>query len=92
MVLDRLQDDNTLERKGVKLYGNGFYLIRPFKYDNPKVSFNLEKRELCIETSIPKLLQGHNVFGSNRVEYLCLAVLDLIYQRLTNKGRITITV
>ena len=82
MVLDRLQDKNTLKRKGVKLYGNGFYLMHPFKYDNPKVYFNLDKREISIETSVPKLLQGHNVFGSNKVEYLCLAVLNLIYQRL----------
>ncbi len=81
-VFDRLGDDNALKRLGMKIYGNRFYLQHPFGYKNPTVWFNLDEREFWIETSIPKLLQGHNVFGSNRLQYLCLAVANLIYQQL----------
>ena len=76
-VFDRLSNNKALRRVGVKIYGNGFYLPHPFGYSNPKVFFNLEDREIWLESSLPKLLQGHNVFGSNRLEYLCLEVLVL---------------
>ncbi|MCX7166645.1 MAG: phage/plasmid replication protein, II/X family [Rhodocyclales bacterium] len=82
LVSDSLTDDKALERLGIKLYGNKFFLPHPFGYDNPAVYFDLDEREFWIETSIPKLLQGHNVFGSNRLQYLCLAVARLIYHHL----------
>lgn len=81
-VFDRLVDDKALESRGIKVYGNRFYLQHPFGYKNPAVCFDLEKREFWTETSIPKLLQGHNVFGSNRLQYLCLEVARLIYNHL----------
>jgi hypothetical protein len=81
-VFDRLVDDKALERHGIKVYGNKFFIQHPFGYKNPAVCFDLEKSEFWIETSIPKLLQGHNVFGSNRLQYLCLEVARLIYHDL----------
>lgn len=82
MVCDRLSDDKALKRNDVKIYGNLFYLKHPFGYKNPEVYFNLESRKIWIESSFPKLLQGHNVFGSNRLEYLCIKVLELIFDQL----------
>jgi hypothetical protein len=82
MVGDRLQDHKSLSRMGVKIYGNHFYLPHPFGYKNPAVYFNVEKRLFSLETSLPKLLQGHNVFGTNDLQYLCLEAARLIYRRL----------
>lgn len=81
-VLNRLQSQQPLIRHNTKLYGNKFYLRHPFGLGNPAVYFDFEDRSLYFETSLPKLLQGHNVFGTNRLEYLCLAVIRLIYRQL----------
>lgn len=81
-VLDRLADLRALNSIGVKIYGNVFYLKHPYGYENPAVSFNFDKRELCIEASLPKLLQGHNAFGTNNLQSLCLEVAKLIYRQL----------
>jgi len=82
LVFNRLQDEEALSRDGIKIYGNRFYLRHPFGLDNPAVFFDLEKREFHIEASLPKLLQGYNVGGSNRLEYMCLQVAKLIYKQL----------
>lgn len=82
MVCEKLQDESSLATSGTKIYGNKFYLRHPFKLHNPDVFINFDKRTLCIESSLPKLLQGHNVVGSNRLEYLCMEVTRLIYQQL----------
>lgn len=82
MVLDRLEDQRALTRLGIKLYGNKFYLPHPFGYKNPAIFFNLDQRVFHFETSLPKLLHGHNVFGSNRLQYLCLEVVKHIYRCL----------
>lgn len=82
LVFDRLHDENALKKHGTKLYGNKFYLKHPFGLENPAVYFNVEKREYHLETSLPKLLQGYNLCGSNRLEYMCLHVAKLIYRQL----------
>lgn len=82
MVLNRLQDKKALKSHGTKIYGNKFYLKHPFGQANPAVYFDFEEREFQLEASLPKLLQGHNVVGSNRLEYMCLNVAKLIYQQL----------
>lgn len=82
MVLDRLHDQQALKNLDTKFYRNKFYLHHPFGLKNPAVYFDMENRNLHTETSLPKLLQGHNVFGTNRLEYLCLATIKLIYKQL----------
>lgn len=82
LVFDRLQDVTAQERLGLKIYHNKFYLLHPFGHDNPKVFFNTEKRSLSFETSLPKLFQGHNVFGTNRLQFLCIEAIKLVYQQL----------
>lgn len=82
LVQDRLNDLMDGNRHDVKLYRNALYVKHPFGYKNPKVMFNIDKRELRIESSLPKLLQGHNVFGSNHLQLLCLAVIRIIYRQL----------
>lgn len=82
LVLDRLQDEQELSRLGTKIYHNKFYLKHPFGLKNPTVYFSLEKRSFHFEASLPKLLQGYNVAGSNRLEYMCLHAAKLIYHQL----------
>lgn len=82
LVCNRLQDNKVLKDHGTKIYGNKFYLKHPFGLKNPSVFIDFENRSLCLETSLPKLLQGHNVFGTNRLEYMCLSATKLIYHQL----------
>lgn len=82
MVFDRLQDHKALKRIGITLYGNKFFLKHPFGYTNPNVLFNLDRRMFWLETSLPKLLQGHNVFGNNQLQFSCLEVAKIIYHQL----------
>lgn len=63
----------------IKLYGNCFYVKHPYRTDQITVYFNFERQEFSLEESLPKILQGHNVFGSNRLELMCLEVIKLIY-------------
>ena len=66
----------------VKIYAGHFYVKHPYGLPSFKVSFNLTRGELWLELSLPKVLQGHNVFGSNRLQILCLSVIKLIYAQL----------
>ena len=70
------------EHPNVKIYGNRFYVKHPHGLPNIEVNFNLDRRKFWLETSLPKVLQGHNVFGSNNLEMLCLAVIKLVYAQL----------
>ena len=70
------------EHPNVKIYGNYFFLKHPHGLKNIKVYFSLDRGEFWLETSLPKTLQGHNVFGSNNLEMLCLAVIKLVYTQL----------
>ena len=81
-VRHRLNELRAPRQYTKRLYGNRFYLQHPFRLRNPAVRFNITTRELCIETSLPKLFQGHNVGGINRVEFLCLHAIALIYEQL----------
>ena len=82
LMLGRLNDQKALNANNTKVYGNRFYLKNPFGQKNPTVWINHQNQTLCIEASLPKLVQGHNVFGSNRLEFLCLNVIKLIYNQL----------
>lgn len=73
---------NEAEYPIVKIYRNHFFIKHPFQRDKIKVYFNLEREEIWLDESLPKILQGHNVFGSNRLEMLCLNVIKLIYSEL----------
>lgn len=66
----------------VKIYSNRFFVKHPFRRKNIKVYFSLERGEFWLEESLPKILQGHNVFGSNRLEIMCFNVIQLIYSEL----------
>lgn len=70
------------EHPNVKIYGNYFFLKHPHGLKNIKVYFSLDRGEFWLETSLPKTLQGHNLFGSNNLEMLCLAVIKLVYTQL----------
>jgi len=81
-MYERLHDSEELEAKGIKIYGNKCFLKHPHGMRNPAVNIQMANRLFCIESSLPKLLQGHNVFGTNRLHFMCLAVTKLIYQHL----------
>jgi len=81
-VLDHLEHPVLLHRRGIAIYGNTFYLPHPFGYPRLTVKFNVVQREINLETSLPKLLQGHNVFGSNDLHFLCIEVVKFIYRSL----------
>ena len=81
-VFNRLQNHKALQRLGTNFYGNKLYLTHPFGLGNPAVWFDLKKRYFQIETSLPKLFQGHNVGGVDKLEYLCLQTAELIYRQL----------
>lgn len=69
----------------VKIYGNHFFVKHPYGLPKINVYFSLKRGEFSLETSLPKVLQGHNVFGSNRLEMLCIHVIKLIYSELDVK-------
>ncbi len=64
---------------GVKLYGNGFYLRGEFSFAGTRINFDLERRVFWVELSLPKFVQGHNVFGTNRLVVLCREVIERVY-------------
>lgn len=67
----------------VKIYGNNHFFVKhPHGLPRIKVYFNLERGFFLLESSLPKILQGHNVFGSNRLEMLCLSVIKIVYAQL----------
>lgn len=67
---------------GVKLYGNSFYLKGEFSSSGARIIFDLGRRVFWVELSLPKFLQGHNVFGTNRLVVLCREVIERVYGRL----------
>lgn len=66
----------------VKFYPNRIYLQHPFHLRRLPVHFNRKTSTLCAELSLPKLFQGHNVFGSNDIHGLCLKAIEFIYKGL----------
>ena len=81
--MKRLKSPGTLARLGKNIYrGDYFYLKHPYGYTNIQVKFDLDTRDVSMEMSVPKLLQGHNVFGSNNVEELALAAIGIVYGQL----------
>jgi hypothetical protein len=82
LVRNRLRDRKTLQRLGTSFYGNKLFLPHPFGLGNPAVWFDPNKRYFQIETSLPKLFQGHNVGGVDKLEYLCLQTAELVYRKL----------
>ncbi len=66
----------------VRFYGSRFYLKGPFSTVGTCINFDVERRVFWVELSLPKFVQGHNVFGTNRLVELCCEVIDLVYGRL----------
>lgn len=64
---------------GVKLYGNGFYLKGEYSSSGTRINFDLGRRVFWVELSLPKFVQGHNVFGTNRLVVLCREVIERVY-------------
>jgi II/X family phage/plasmid replication protein len=58
------------------------YVSHPFRKENIKISITRDRQNLMLCESLPKMLQGHNVFGSNDLHGLCLATTALIYVAL----------
>lgn len=81
-VCNRLQDRASLDASGVKIYKKCFHLPHPLGLKRPSVWFDFEKRTITIEVSLHKFFQGHNVFGSYRIEFLCMKLIERIYQYL----------
>jgi hypothetical protein len=82
-LLSALSDEARLHKLGLKLYnGHTIYLRHPFGYESIQFRIYWERGQLFMRTSLPKLLQGHNVFGSNSVEYLCMEAIDFLYESL----------
>lgn len=84
-VMKRLRSPNTLAYLGLKIYHEKrFYLKHPFGYCNIPVVFDFDARVMTIarDMSIAKLLQGHNVFGSNDVQGLALNAIAEVYEQL----------
>ena len=67
---------------GIKIYGNCFYPTPRFKTGKFKAYFDLDNMAIQLEASLAKVTQGHNVFGSNNLEPMCLAVIQIIYDYL----------
>ncbi len=78
-ALRMAQDSAT---PSIKIYGNHFFVKNKFGLKALRVNFSLTKESFWFETSLPKFLQGHNVFGSNDLVTLCLDVIALIYEHL----------
>lgn len=76
--LDQKCSSNTT----VKFYPDRIYIRHPFGLSNIPVRFDKMKRTMCVELSLPKLFQGHNVFGSNDVHGLSLKAIEFIYQSI----------
>lgn len=89
LMTSRVQ--NTLQKlkksnNAIIIYRDSYFFIKhPYGFTNIKVYFNHARKLLWLETSLPKALQGHNVFGTNNVESLCIAVIRLIYANLELK-------
>ena len=81
-IINALQSGVVFGISGIKIYGNVFFVKHPYGLQNLKVYFSIEKRLMWFETSLPKLLQGQNVFGSNRLEYMCLKAMEYVYQQV----------
>lgn len=80
-LINLLQNKDELDKLGIKIYGNKYFLKHPFKLTNIDIHFNFDKKQMCLETSLPKLLQGHNVFGCYHLQEMCLEVIKLIYKQ-----------
>lgn len=82
-VCDVLANDRYLASRGIQLYyGHTIFLPHPFGYEPIAVRFDKHRREVRVVTSLPKFLQGHNVFGSNQLEPLCLGLIENLYDFL----------
>jgi hypothetical protein len=68
--------------QSIAFYRSCFYIKHPFGFSSIRVNFCLDLKKLWLELSIPKLLQGHNVFGCNKMEYLCISTIEFIYRKL----------
>ena len=80
---NRLKEASTLDALGITIYSQKTFFIKPARGGKPiRIYFDMAKKTLGFECSLPKLLQGHNVCGSNKLESLCLAAIGLIYERL----------
>ena len=80
-LINLLQNKDELNKLGIKIYGNKFFLKHPFGLKNINIYFNFDKKQMWLEASLPKLLQGHNVFGYYRLQEMCLEVIKLIYKQ-----------
>lgn len=80
-LINLLQNKDELDKIGIKIYGNKFFLKHPFGLKNIDIHFNFDKKQMWLETSLPKLLQGHNVFGCYHLQEMCLEVIKLIYKQ-----------
>jgi len=81
-ALSKLKKRDSSNCNGVVFYGNGFYLRGDFIAARTRINFNLERRVFWVELSLPKFVQGHNVFGTNRLLVLCGEVVKRVYARL----------
>ena len=82
-VLARLKDECQLQQLGIKLYHGGYFFLKhPFGLANPRVNIDWVRRTLSVETSVVKFLQGHNIFGTNRVQFLCLSMAKQLYHQI----------
>jgi hypothetical protein len=77
-----LRNHSRLCEMGIITSGNTLFLRHPFLNDNYKVHLDMDKCKMIINQSLPKLLQGHNVFGINRLQFLCIEITKLIYRQL----------
>lgn len=66
----------------ITFYKSCFYIKHPFGFSSIRVNFCLDSQKVWLELSIPKLFQGHNVFGCNKMEHLCIGTIEFIYQKL----------
>jgi len=69
-------------QRGASVHGNKLYVRHPYANRNLKIWIDDKHDQLVVNESLPKVLQGHNVVGSNRLHDLCLAVTVLIYDRV----------
>lgn len=80
---NRLTEAGILDAQGITIYSQKSFFVKPAHGGRSvRVYFDIRKKTLGFECSLPKLLQGHNVCGSNNLEWLCFEAIKLIYLRL----------
>ena len=67
----------------IKFYGNQLQLKHPFSGKRWTIKISWYKNELLFESeSLAKIVQGHNIYGTNNLHWLCMEIVRKVYEIL----------